>query len=169
MPVTAITSELFDKGYVKGERSVLSDNNSVENAWRGYSICNEAIIDPNAAWLEAQDLISTQLDPGLSKSQVLFWVSTREGFSSSTTVEVSNSDSDVISGGDADGGSETPEQNDTTSSSSSSKNTDTVPKAASSAQATSLARCTSHEKCVAEGLLGVCCPTNEGVFLHCCS
>lgn len=168
MPVTAITSELFDKGYVKGERSVLSDNDSVENAWRGYSICNEAIIDPNAAWLEAQNLISTQLDPGLSKSQVLFWLSTREGFSSSTTVEVSNSDSDVMSDEDIDAGSETPEQDDTSSSSSSIKNNaDTAPKVAN-AQST-LARCSSHEKCVAEGLLGVCCPTNEGVFLHCCS
>ena len=169
MPVTAITSELFDKGYVKGERTVLSENDSVENAWRGYSICNEAIIDPNAAWLEAQNLISTQLDPGLSKSQVLFWVSTREGFSSSTTVEVSNSDSDVMSGGDIDGGSEATPEQDGTSSSSSIKNTaDTASKPAN-AQSTSLARCTSHEKCVAEGLLGVCCPTNEGVFLHCCS
>jgi len=177
MPVTAMTTELFDNAYVKGERSVLSSNDSVENAWKGYSICNEAIVDPNNAWLEAQSLISTQLDPGLSKAQVLFWVSTREGFLSSTTVEAQQvSKSDVIGDheeGESDLNSDSsvviPEQQEASSSSSTNSN---IPKPTNSggvSSTTSLGRCSSHEKCVAEGLLGVCCPTHEGVFLHCCS
>ena len=156
-----ISEFLLYSAYVKGERSVLSSNDSVENAWKGYSICNEAIVEPNKAWLEAQSLISVQLDPGLSKSQVLFWASTREGFSSGTTVEVSKNEL----GDDEESAGLIPEQ--PVSSQSSNKNTDA--QKTSSGVSTSLAQCTSHEKCVAEGLVGVCCPTNEGVFLHCCS
>ena len=83
----------FLLGYVKGEQSVLKDSkDSVEKAWKGYSICNEAIIDPNNAWIEAQSLVSRQLDPGLSKSQVLFWASTREGFLTGTTADLDDDD-----------------------------------------------------------------------------
>jgi endoglucanase Acf2 len=146
MPVTAITAELFDKAYVKGERSVLGSNDSVETAWRGYSISNEAIIDPNNAWTQALSLNSNQLDAGLSKSQVLFWVSTREGFSPETTAEVS-----IDIDGEAGNMDPTPANqiNDGTSN--------------------SLASCSSHPKCVEENLLGSCCPTTVGVFLECCS
>lgn len=154
MPVTAITAELFDKEYVKGERSIISNNDSVESAWRGYSICNEAIVDPNNAWIEAQDLISSQLDPGLSKSQVLFWVSTRGGFSPGTTAELSSHPSDFI--GDGEEGN--------TSVGSAAE----IAKPAKS-NSNSLRSCTSHEKCVAESLVGTCCPTSTGIFLRCCS
>mmetsp|Transcript_28207 Transcript_28207/g.47941 ORF Transcript_28207/g.47941 Transcript_28207/m.47941 type:complete len:157 (+) Transcript_28207:344-814(+) len=152
--------------YVKGERSVLNNNaGSVEKAWEGYSICNEAIMDPNNAWVEAQSLVSSQLDPGLSKSQVLFWVSTREGFSPSTTVEVvpSNNINSDLDEDDTTGSDAVPDQ-------------PTEPQNSSGAPAKpikggtkSLASCTSHEKCVAENLLGSCCPTNQGVFLRCCT
>ena len=143
----------YHPGYVKGERSVIGDNDSVESSWKGYAISNEAILDPNSAWLEAQNLISNQLDPGLSKSQVLFWVSTREGFSPGTTVEVSP----MIDVGESD------EQNE-----------GVVTKKPSSQVKPSnagshLASCNSHQTCVAESLTGLCCPTNEGVFLRCCS
>lgn len=148
MPVTAITAELFDKGYVKGERSVLGSNDSVENAWKGYSICNEAILDPNNAWIESERLISNLLDSGLSKSQVLFWVSTREGFSSRTTVEVSpKSDVNVVQ-----------DQQASTKSTGSKRG-----------DLNFLSSCSSHEKCVVDSLEGSCCPTNEGIFLRCCS
>ncbi|KAL7543920.1 hypothetical protein ACHAXR_013299 [Thalassiosira sp. AJA248-18] len=149
MPVTAITAELFDKGYVKGERSVLPDSDSVENAWKGYSVCNEAIIDPNNAWIDAQSVVSTQLDAGLSKSQVLFWVSTREGFSSGTTVEVDDEQSSIGAN------REVPDQS--------------APSNNDKGGSNSLARCTNHDKCVAENLTGLCCPTTTGIFLRCCS
>ena len=107
-----------------------------EKAWKGYLICNKAIIDPNSAWVEAQGLVSSQLDAGISKSQVLFWVSTRDGFSVGTTVDgpLDKNSSAVSHGPDSKANN-----------------------------------CASHEKCVAAGLLGKCCPTNEGVFLGCCT
>mmetsp|Transcript_32239 Transcript_32239/g.56125 ORF Transcript_32239/g.56125 Transcript_32239/m.56125 type:complete len:1316 (+) Transcript_32239:58-4005(+) len=149
LPVTAITAELFDKSYVKGEQSALKDSkDSVEKAWKGYSICNEAIIDPNNAWIEAQSLVSRQLDPGLSKSQVLFWASTREGFSTGTTVDLHDDDA-------------TGTVPDRPVAPSNNKN--------SGATTKRLASCSSHEKCVAENLAGSCCPTHEGVFLRCCT
>lgn len=159
MPVTAITAELFDENYVKGEQSVLSNQyKSVESAWRGYSICNEAIIHPNNAWIDAQTLISNQLDPGLSKSQVLFWISTRPGFSPGTTVEVSlDSNSDQQTNDDAQN---TKKSNAVTA---------TTNPATNNGNEHSLASCSSHEKCVEEDLIGSCCPTNQDVFLRCCT
>lgn len=152
-----IIHHYYNLGYVEGERSVLNDNDSVENAWKGYSICNEAILDPNNAWIEAQSLISAQLDSGLSKSQVLFWVSTREGFSPGTTVEVTTNNSDL--GGEEQSEVIKPEQ------------VSDKPVVAKPTKGDSnvLASCTSHQKCVAENLTGSCCPTNEGVFLRCCT
>ncbi|KAL7547375.1 hypothetical protein ACHAWF_015267 [Thalassiosira exigua] len=154
MPVTSITNELFDPAYVKGEQSVMSSG-SGENSWEGYALCNKAIVDPNNAWVEAQDLVSAQLDPGLSKSQVLFWVSTREGFSPETSVEV------PVSG---DAGDDSNPSGTTTSDQSAS-----MSKSTTKGESSSLASCTSHAKCVADELMGSCCPTNEGVFLSCCT
>ena len=52
----------------------------------------QSIIDPNNVWIEAQSLVSIQLDHGPSKSQVLFWVSTREGFPPRTTADLDGDD-----------------------------------------------------------------------------
>jgi len=134
MPVTAITSELFDKAYVKGERQVLRNCVSVEKAWTGYLISNEAIVDPNKAWTEAQSLVSKYLDSGSSMSQVLYWVSTRPGFQSNTTATVSENDR---------------EKTDNASAGS--------------------ASCSVHQSCVESGLMGLCCPTNDGIMLSCCN
>jgi hypothetical protein len=154
MPVTSITNELFDPAYVKGEQSVMSSE-SVENSWKGYALCNKAIVDPNNAWVKAQDLVSAQLDPGLSISQVLFWVSTREGFSPETSVEV------PVSG---DAGDDSNSSGATTSDQSA-----PMRKSTTKGESSSLASCASHAKCVADELMGSCCPTNEGVFLSCCT
>ena len=165
LPVTAITSELFVEGkqhvfenkwrgnlfslinglnymfwteYARGEESVIRSSDSVEIAWKGYSICNNAILHPNTAWIDAQKLASVQLDPGISKSQVLYWISTREGFLTNTTAKLSyNSDLD--------------EQGQ---------------KASKSIES---ADCAKHEKCSAENIAGTCCPTDDGIFLICCS
>lgn len=81
MPVTSITGALFSKEYVREEYShVLRNFSDVEMAWRGFVVCNHAIINPRLAWEEAQELLSADLDPGLSKTQVLYWVSTRPEF-----------------------------------------------------------------------------------------
>lgn len=138
--------------YVKEERKVLSDGVSVDNSWKGYVICHKAILDPNSAWTEALELISNQLDPGLSKSQVLYWISTRDGFSPSTTAESSQISVDVSDDATSTG----PEKS---SSSSSSK----------SASSSSDSSCESHASCSALNLSGQCCPTDEGVMLGCCN
>lgn len=79
LPVTSITSELFSKEYVKGqyEHAILRANMSME--WKGYAVCNHAIIDPMKAWKEAQELDSAELDEGISKSQVLYFVNSLLG------------------------------------------------------------------------------------------
>jgi endo-1,3(4)-beta-glucanase len=57
MPVTSITGELFNRDYVTVEYDkVLGPRTEVEMAWRGYVVADHAIVDPNAAWEEAQSL-----------------------------------------------------------------------------------------------------------------
>jgi endo-1,3(4)-beta-glucanase len=81
MPVTSITGELFNRDYVSVEYSkVFGPPTEVEMAWRGYVVADHAIVDPNAAWEEAQSLFSPQLDSAVSKSQILYWIATRSGF-----------------------------------------------------------------------------------------
>jgi hypothetical protein len=81
MPVTGVTSALFTDHYVSKEYSnVLSTLPTVQMAWRGYVVSDHAIVDPMAAWSDAQELVSYELDAALSKSQVLYWISTRPGF-----------------------------------------------------------------------------------------
>lgn len=140
-------------GYVKEERTTLSKDSTAEKAWKGYLICNEAIIDPNNAWVEAQSLISSQLDAGISKSQVLYWVMTRDGFLSSTTTPTSQ-----LSGGSSRSSGST--------SASSVSNAQTS--GASVPKKTSSPNCEDNSMCSEEMLEGMCCPTNEGVFLGCC-
>lgn len=143
LPVTSISAALFDKSYVEEERRFIGEAGLVEDAWRGYNICNHAISDPNKAWLEAQGLSSLTMDSGLSKSQVLFWVSTRDGFLSSTTIEAV-----------PEGLPGTDDQSLDPS----------LPLSEHSAES----RCATHKTCVSQGLSGFCCPTGEGVLLNCC-
>jgi endo-1,3(4)-beta-glucanase len=85
LPITAITAKLFDRDYVQYEYPFLmKSSDSVEMAWRGYTVSIHAIIDPATAWKEARELVSWELDSGLSKSQVLYWICQRPGFTNST-------------------------------------------------------------------------------------
>jgi hypothetical protein len=80
LPVTAITGELFDQKYASLEyRDVLSKLEA-EMAWKGYVVADRAISDPNGAWNEAIHLDERVLDSGTSKTQILYWISTRSGF-----------------------------------------------------------------------------------------
>jgi len=74
LPITAITSELFSKEYVREQYEHVIAQANISEAWKGYSVCNHAIIDPMKAWEEAQKLASADLDEGLSKSQVLYFI-----------------------------------------------------------------------------------------------
>jgi len=86
MPVTAITKELFRRTYVEEEfeRIINPMYDDVEMAWRGYCVADRAMIDPNAAWVDATKLRSYELDSALSQSQVYFWISSMDGFDSSS-------------------------------------------------------------------------------------
>lgn len=100
IPVTAATELLFDKSYVIQEYyNVLAPLGEVEMAWKGYLVCNHAIVDTMSAWNEAQALFSPQLDSGLSKSQVLYFVATRPDFNLSSTprnATISMADSSTV-------------------------------------------------------------------------
>jgi hypothetical protein len=81
LPITAATAVLFDRDYVKHEYpSLIGSRSSVEMAWRGYTISIGAIVDANAAWGKAQELVTYELDSGSSKSQVFYWISQMPGF-----------------------------------------------------------------------------------------
>jgi hypothetical protein len=95
IPVTAVTGELFDQAYVSEEYKKVIGPLEVEMAWLGYTISDHAIIDADAAWKEAQKLLSPSLDSAVSKSQVLYWISTRSGFNASSVHEDSDSKSGV--------------------------------------------------------------------------
>jgi hypothetical protein len=140
IPVTSVTGELFDTEYVEKEYPrVIEPLAEVDMAWRGYVTADHAIINPNAAWLEALNLVSPTLDTALSKSQVLYWISTRKGFNAS--VAQTDSDGSPNSNNDRGGGG-----GDSGS-----------------------AACQSIPRCSSTGLFGNCCPTDAGVFLDCCT
>jgi hypothetical protein len=80
LPITAVTEHLFnDSSYVKDqyEHILKPAGASTEMAWRGYLVCQHAMIDPAAAWKEAQSLVSYELDSAISLAQVLYFIATR--------------------------------------------------------------------------------------------
>lgn len=138
LPVTAATGELFAKTYASREYQAVLKSQEAEPSWIGYKIANQAISEPNNAWVEALDVVSPTLDPGLSKSQLLYWITTRKGFS--TYGLASPSSPATVQGASP-----------TISTSSS-----------------SLETCSTNPKCAALGLKGSCCPAPSGTFLDCC-
>jgi endo-1,3(4)-beta-glucanase len=142
LPVTSVTGDLFGSEFVSQEYSkVLKPLGDVEMAWLGYIVGDRAIVDPNSAWVEAEKLFSPTLDSALSKSQLLYWISTRSGFNASAVVvEPSRTPLPSSKGGEG--------------------HTD---------RGSSKAACSSIAACARTGLGGDCCPTLNGVFLDCCS
>lgn len=140
VPLTAVTSLLFDANYVKEEyNNALSKlYDGVEMAWKGYVVADRAIVDPNGAWEDAKELISYELDAALSLSQLLYFISTRKEFS-----------------GGGEGSSSGPDNADTSGE-------------PSSSTSSSSSACEVHSGCVDLGLSGECCPTSSGIVLGCC-
>lgn len=133
LPITAVTAKLFNEDYVQYEYPFLIDLiGEVAMAWRGYTVSLHAIIDPAAAWEDALELVSWELDSALSKSQVLYWICQRPGFAN--TIDAVRA--------------ELPLNNVSLS--------------------LSLASCDGHSQCIATGVSGLCCPTEDGAFLECC-
>jgi len=96
MPITEITRELFDKSYVQKEyKAVIKPiEDNVEMAWRGYTICDRAMIEPTQAWNDALQLKSYLLDSGTSQSQIYFWISTMREFTPPLNTTPSMSESE---------------------------------------------------------------------------
>mmetsp|Transcript_5476 Transcript_5476/g.5907 ORF Transcript_5476/g.5907 Transcript_5476/m.5907 type:complete len:1006 (+) Transcript_5476:51-3068(+) len=141
IPITAATRLLFDENYVKYEYPFLMNGrDSVEMAWRGYTVSIHSVINPNKAWEEARGLVSNQLDSALSKSQVLFFISQQPGFN--VSLGISNHQG---------------------------KESDSKTNLALSSVSTSSSSCESNPSCEKLSLTGDCCPTSEKVFLGCCS
>lgn len=193
LPVTAITRELFDPDYVKLEFDHVLDPiyDNVEMAWKGYVIADKAIIDSSSAWDDATKLTSYELDSALSQSQVYYWISTMDGFEAPTSKKSSPTSGLNITVGANEASScmshtacssaglsgeccptatgimlgccdevASPGKGNTISQSSSSS---------SSSSDGDDASCGQHQACTSAGLTGVCCPTEDGIMLGCCS
>jgi len=148
LPVTTAAGELFLKEYATIEyKNVLSTIGEIDTAWRGFVIANHAISDPLSAWKEAQGVSSAELDSGLSKTQLLYWISSRKGF---VLVDERNETigDQTVNSSPSSPPVGAPSLNDSAGSGSGS--------------------CSENAKCVATGLTGQCCPTLSGVSLDCC-
>lgn len=89
IPITAVSNVLLEEDYVKYEYPFLMNGRqSVEMAWRGYTVSIHSMIDPNKAWEDASALVSHQLDSALSKSEVLYFITQQPGFN--TTLDSSS-------------------------------------------------------------------------------
>ncbi|CAJ1899287.1 unnamed protein product [Cylindrotheca closterium] len=82
LPVTAVTAAIFSPDYVRYQYPYLMKNcKDVEMTYKGYLVVLHAIINTTEAWKEAQELNSWELEKSLSKSEVLYWITQRPGFS----------------------------------------------------------------------------------------
>ena len=171
----------------------------VEMAWKGYVVCDKAMVDPTGAWSDALELRSYELDQAISQSQVLYFASTTDGFENPKQPAADSTDKqqDNASGTDT---SASCIQNKACADlgltglccpssaglylgccdSSSSNNvenmhdttaveTETSAKSGLSATSNGVASCTEHQACADLGLLGLCCPAPNGQNLSCCT
>jgi len=167
MPVTAITRLLFDKAYVAKEFvSVIEPiYKTIPSAWKGYAICDHAIIDPSEAWKDANKVKSVELDAGLSKSQLLYWISTTEGFSEPT--------SETLNEGASGGERKTPGECSANAGCANLEGNCCPTEEGimlGCCDAVIGTTCGSNNGCADLGLVeGFCCPTPEGVYLDCCT
>jgi endoglucanase Acf2 len=154
LPVTAVTASLFSEGYAQVEYpAVLEPMNEVESAWRGFKIAIHAIVNATSAWSEAQELSSPELDAGFSKSQLLWWIATRPGFDTMSIDSHNSDDLDAHGNGPYDRGGSGDKQG--------------AGGSTANHRGTS-SGCSSNSKCAKLGLVGQCCPSEEGIMLGCC-
>ena len=187
IPITSITEELFLEEFVEDDFPTIIEPayNNMEMSWKGFFVCEQAIIDPNAAWMEAQKLVSSELDAGLSQSQVYYWIATRPIPSTPQNVTINKSSdgtdysascylnsgckSTGLSGNccptaggqylgccSRDPNSSSINATNSTGDSNDRGSTDNKP-------------CNGNKGCAPLNLSGDCCPTPNGVFLGCCS
>lgn len=147
MPITAITREVFDKDYIENEfnQIIKPIYDGIEAAWKGYAVCDRALIEPTEAWNDALKLQSNQLDQAISLSQILFFIATMDGFS----ITASSDEIDIVPpSSNSSPGHQSPTN--------------------SKSETSDLSSCAANSKCSALGLKGLCCPTPSGTTLSCC-
>lgn len=101
-------------------------------------ICDRSMINPTAAWEDALELRSYELDQAISQSQVLYFISTMDGF-----VPPKKPSSQGDDQGDATKRGDQGDSKDAKS-------------------------CAANAACAELGLTGNCCPSPTGVYLGCC-
>jgi len=167
---------------------------NVEMAWKGYVICDRALLDPTAAWEDALNLRSYELDQAISKSQVLYFAGTRNEFvahetwdkySKETKHDYNNTATSLGSASCSEHkacaalgltGNCCPAPNgdfleccgSATTSQKGGGDSKTSAETRSESSAGSSASCTQNKACAEQGLTGYCCPTLEGNSLDCC-
>ncbi|CAJ1937948.1 unnamed protein product [Cylindrotheca closterium] len=187
LPVTPITRELFTTEYVEEEFNNVIEPmyNNVEMAWKGYVVCDLALLDPNKAFQDALKLRSFELDQAISQSQVLYFASTMASFDDSN-ITASNDDSSTGSDMNSPYCADHPGCNSLAltglccpapsganlgccgSKSSAEGGNTTNATETTSNESDSDSSCSLYEACEAAGLSGSCCPTEGGVQLLCC-
>ena len=194
LPVTAITKELFDPAYVRIEfdqviRPIYHD---VEMAWKGYVIADKAMLDPTSSWHDATQVRSYELDSALSQSQLYYWISTMDGFTTPSSDDIpknsqleGNIASDLVDASclsneactnqglagnccPTDDGSFLGCCNNASSISVAKNETSTSESFDNATNVKDASSCASRSACTSMGLTGQCCPTGDGIMLGCC-
>ena len=88
LPFIPISEELLREEWIREEYEVLRSAYSrpdppLSEAWKGYIVMAHAVIDPQAAYSEA--LALSGYDDGNTKSNTLWWISTRPGMGGGPT------------------------------------------------------------------------------------
>ena len=182
IPITSITEELFRESFVQDDYPTIIEPSydSIAMSWKGFFVCEHAIVNPDTAWTEAQSLISAELDAGLSQSQVFYWIATRpiKSIPQNVTMDISSDGTDysascyLNSGCKSTGlsGSCCPTESGiylgccSTDPNAISDNSDKQDSGSNDSKS-----CSGNKGCASFNLQGDCCPTPNGVFLGCCS
>ena len=146
------------------------------------------MIDPNAAWKDAVELRSYELDQGISQSQVLYFISTTDGFEIPKSFKAAKEgpkgqESSSAYCYDHEGCAKlsltgfccpAPSGSnlgccDSFDQSADKDEVPQNPESASQSLNTAPASCLAHDKCVALGLTELCCPPAHGANLLCCN
>ncbi|KYF54174.1 hypothetical protein BE08_13360 [Sorangium cellulosum] len=76
LPITPISESLLSKKWIQDAWPAMSDvAQTAEDPWKAFLIAAHAVVDKEAAWEEAQELVD--LDDGLSRTALLYWIATR--------------------------------------------------------------------------------------------
>jgi len=162
-------------------------------AWKGYVVCDRALVNPTAAWEDALSLRSYELDQAISQSQVLYFASTKSGFVAleTPTKQPEEKKSGAASAASSLGKPSCAENKacaalgltgnccpassgaflgccDAAQNGGSSNPMSSNAETKSESRDGGSSSCAQNKVCAGLGLTGFCCPTPEGNSLDCC-